>query len=166
MTVNFYTTSSDTRMLTKDLGTAYVVKNCEPTHDCSVLTPKLILRYTSDLMSKNYAHIADFGNRYYYITNIDVVPGGKMIIDLSIDVLQTYSASILSCTGTVLRNEMPNGFNAPTKISDSKFPIDANIKNCESITLIPADTIFNVSTEQSYRLGVLNCGDLAPYVPT
>ncbi len=93
MTVELYKTSSDPRMLNKAL-TGAGSYNCKPYRDASVTTPQILLRVNNaDLAGVNYMYIPDFG-RYYWVTDVTFLTGGRAIVSGSVDVLQTYAAGI------------------------------------------------------------------------
>ena len=52
----------------------------------SITDPRLILVYNKSYLSCNYLYIQDF-NRYYFINNINVLPGGRLEITAHVDVL-------------------------------------------------------------------------------
>lgn len=93
MTVNLYKTSSDPRMLSKAL-TAVGSYACKPYRDASVTTPQILLRVDSAALSGiNYMYIPDFG-RYYWVTDVTFLTGGRAVVSGSVDVLMTYAAGI------------------------------------------------------------------------
>lgn len=93
MTVNLYRTSSDPRMLSKALTDAGSY-NCKPYRDASVTTPQIILRVNSaDLAGVNYMYIPDFG-RYYWVTDVTFLTGGRAVVSGTVDVLMTYAGGI------------------------------------------------------------------------
>ena len=93
MTVNLYRTSSDPRMLSKAL-TGAGSYDCKPYQNASVTTPQIILRVnSSDLAGVNYMYIPDFG-RYYWVTDVTFMTGGRAVVSGTVDVLMTYAAGI------------------------------------------------------------------------
>lgn len=103
MDITFYNTSDDKRKVSKTL-TSGVTLPCEVYDECNVIAPKLLIEYTTDVFSKNYCYIPTFG-RYYFITNIKVDAGERIVIECDIDVLYTYRNSIYLLDVTVTRNE-------------------------------------------------------------
>ena len=103
MDVTFYTTTDDKRKVSKSLTTVSIL-SCEIYNGCDIINPLLLLEYSATITSCNYMYIPDF-HRYYFVTNITVDAGGRMIVVGEIDVLQTYATSILALDATVTRNE-------------------------------------------------------------
>lgn len=120
-------TSDDPRVLDKTVETI-AVKQCKPTEGCTILNPRLILGYTSDISMSNYMYISEWG-RFYFIENVTVQPGNMCIITGSVDVLKTYAAAIRRCTATVVRSE---SVGAPTMYPDDKLPIIPGRKSITS----------------------------------
>lgn len=93
MTVNLYKTSSDPRMLNKSLA-GVGTYDCKPYQDASVTAPQILLRVNSaDLAGVNYMYIPDFC-RYYWVTDVTFMTGGRAVVSGSVDVLMTYAAGI------------------------------------------------------------------------
>lgn len=70
----------------------------------SVENPILIIDYASNDLSANYAYIADYG-RYYYINNVTALTGGRLELNLSVDVLMSFSSAILTMPVIVDKQE-------------------------------------------------------------
>lgn len=121
MTVNFYTITDAANVVSKTLSsdTLQAIQNVDIYKPSSLDAPRLILGAFTNMMAKNYCYIEKFG-RYYFITNITVTSAQRVIMDLQVDVLFTYAASIKECIGTAIRSESA-GIN---KISDSKYPVN------------------------------------------
>jgi len=103
MNVIFYSTQSDRRALHKQLSQVGS-SNCTITDDCSVYQPSLILQYNRAVVLANYAYIQEW-SRYYFITSVDVMPGGRMRINLKVDVLYSNVDTIETLRVEVIRNE-------------------------------------------------------------
>ena len=103
MTVTFYSTRSDRRALHKQLSQVGSA-NCTVTDDCSIKNPELILQYNRAIVLANYAYIQEW-SRYYFITNVDVMPGGRMRINLAVDVLYSNVDTLETLRVEVIRNE-------------------------------------------------------------
>ena len=119
MNVSLYNCTDDPRVVDKTL-TSPISVTATPLQSCSIYTPRLILAYTDALKSVNYMYISDF-NRFYFITNINVTPGGQIEITGSVDVLMSFRTAIRNCAATIVRSE---SIGAPTMIPDSKLPIN------------------------------------------
>jgi hypothetical protein len=120
MVVNFYKCGDAPNVAHKTLTGAITRTNVHPVHPCNLLQPVLEIDRDTTLYNYNYAYILDF-EKYYFMSPPTLTTGGKMIIQLSVDVLTTFINDVSNCDAIVLRNE-----NAPTLVPDSQLPIDVN----------------------------------------
>lgn len=150
MTITFYQSPDDPRKVNKTMNAvgggeqtlSATVNNTDDT--ISLLNPAFIVASNSNYFSATHIKVAAMGNRYYYINNITLMTGGKMLISCSIDVLKTYATSIISCKGTILRSESVGN---PTMIIDGRLPIQTNnrIIDCDNFPDTPFTLGANVS---------------------
>lgn len=70
----------------------------------------------------NYAFIASFGNRYYFITDYRIINANLIELTLKVDVLFTYRENILNSTGYIERCE----FYYDRFIEDDYYPFRYN----------------------------------------
>lgn len=145
ITFNFGIISDDPRKLYKNVSwlhttgssTAYNI-TCYPTDNCDYLNPTVLVAYDVTYLSQNYAKQ---GDRYYFINNITLVPGGKMLISMSIDVLMTYRADIRNCKGMITRCT----WSGRTMIPDDQFPIDTNKREIRDCVFKQNPRVFNAT---------------------
>lgn len=64
------------------------------------LTPDFILNTNSLVYNANY-FFCDFTSRYYYITDMEVMTGGRIVLHSRVDVLMTFRNEILSSSSWV-----------------------------------------------------------------
>ena len=128
MTVTLYKTSDDPRVVNKTLTAVGNTISATAKGNFSIISPTLILDYTGSMTGVNYFYITDFG-RYYYITDISLDIGGRIVISGAIDVLKTYATGIGNATATVIRSE---SVGKPTMIPDSKLPVNPNTKELKT----------------------------------
>lgn len=64
------------------------------------LTPDFILNTNSLVYNANY-FFCDFTSRYYYITDMEMMTGGRIVIHSRVDVLMTFRNEILSSSSWV-----------------------------------------------------------------
>lgn len=125
MTVQFYNTSDDTRVINKTLDDEIEIKGIRFKDDTNILQPILDLAYDERLFSKNYCHIGLL-HRYYFIKDITTT-NNRLYVHCEVDVLKTYESAIKSTNAFVVRQ-------GRTSISeDDKADVLAN-------ALIPDDT--------------------------
>ena len=128
MNVTLYTTADDMRTVNKTLTSVKSV-TATPTEPMNILAPTLIIDYDSTVLSANYMYIAAL-NRYYYIDNMDLLKGNRLLISCRVDVLKTYAAALTDCECIVTRSE---SIGAPTEIPDKNLPVDPNKEDIYSI---------------------------------
>lgn len=78
--------------------------NCDVFHECSVMSPVFLLSYSSSIVGYNYVKV-DLWNRYYYIIDATVAPGGRIYLTCQEDVLMSNKDVILQLTANIHRNE-------------------------------------------------------------
>lgn len=102
MNVTFYNTNSDTRKLRKNLSSAipisYVLKNND-----SLLNPIIVIDSISDFSKINYAWIEDY-KRYYFVTDIQPITGGRLQVTLRVDPLMSHADAIASTQAIIDRS--------------------------------------------------------------
>lgn len=64
------------------------------------LTPDFILNTNSLVYNANY-FFCDFTSRYYYITDMEMMTGGRIVLHTRVDVLMTFRNEILSSSSWV-----------------------------------------------------------------
>lgn len=102
MIITIGTTRDDKRVLHKTWsGTDITVQLKQP---CNILNPVFIVGYDSNLVSANYLHCPEL-NRYYFIDNIDLMPGHRMELQCSVDVLMSYASQIDAITCVIARQQ-------------------------------------------------------------
>lgn len=102
MTVKFYKMTSTTNTINKK-KTQIQESECQLYEETDILNPVLLMRYNKNLLSSNYVFIEEFG-RFYFINNIDIVDGDKILVRCHIDVLDTYWNSIKDTSQHIIRN--------------------------------------------------------------
>ena len=119
MTINLYTTNDDPKVLTKALTLIAGNVVCKPYEPCSVLAPRVKIRYVSTYISANYMYIPEWG-RYYFLSPPNLLPGEQMELTGSVDPLMSWAQSLLNIDCTVVRSESA-GINY---MQDNKLPVD------------------------------------------
>lgn len=93
----------------------------------SIINPIIQIKDNVNIVNYNYAYIADF-KRYYFIDNITSIANGLWVLELSIDVLETYKNEIRKCTAIVERST--------SNYIDKYLPSDAWVANVKTTTTI------------------------------
>lgn len=100
MELILYRTLDNANVINKVL-TDPVTVNITLKNDVNIINPEIVL--SGDFRGYNYAHIPEL-NRFYFIESFEQINlrFGKLF--MSCDVLETYKADILNCTGTIKRD--------------------------------------------------------------
>lgn len=149
MILTFFTTADAPNKVDKTTTQIKAITGAVCKENCSILSPVFIVAYDPLLINCNYAYCADFG-RYYFITNITVMTGGRLEINCKVDVLTTYANYIKTVPAVLVRSEQ-TGF---TQITDNKLPISKN-KLIRIAEFEGGDFNINSATNTSYNF-VLN----------
>lgn len=144
MLLNLYITTDDMRVLNKTLT---LVKNISaiPVEGVSILTPKFIIEYDTDIKNANYCYISEL-SRYYFINEIVLLTGNRIQLNCTVDVLKTYANDLKNCLAVITRSE---SIGKPTKIIDKSLPIDPNKKE-----LLTAKKDFTTNFNNMYLVRV------------
>lgn len=148
MTINLYSCTAENEVVDK---TSYisgsVSTNCEMVNT-DVLNP--VLKLSSNYLDKNYVLIPEFENRYYYVSSIEMLRGGHMLMNCHVDVLMTYKDVILQTECNIVRQE-----NAPNnKLVDNYCTVNVNKKNViTNIGKVFGDNV--PETSRCYMIGVM-----------
>lgn len=124
MNVIFAKVTDEKNQIVKTLRNQ-TTKVCVLKDNCSVVNPVLTLAYDSNILTKNYCYIAEFG-RYYYITDITFA-NKTLIVSLHCDVLMSYRDDILSSVGHITRTTnrsnkyLPDSFITNTAQVDRQY---------------------------------------------
>ena len=102
MYITLYRNNSDNRRLRKSLTQVSTPLLCDIYGSESIITPRFILEYVG--VEANYCYVAEL-NRYYYIRDIVLAPGGRRILMCEVDVLMSNIDEILNLNCLVLRQE-------------------------------------------------------------
>ena len=102
MYITLYRNGSDNRVLRKSLTQISTPLSCDIYGSESIITPRFILEYVGS--TPNYCYVAEL-NRYYYIRDIVLAPGGQRILMCEVDVLMSNIDEILNLNCLVLRQE-------------------------------------------------------------
>lgn len=148
MTLTLYTTTSDPRVVDKQLSIIASGLTIHPLQNFNIITPVIYLDYADSYLNANYAYIPDL-HRYYFVNNLDLELGKRIIFSLSVDVLMTYANQIRACNATVVRSEMF----PPNQVPDDKLPVDPNARDLRVIEFLP-ESAYPLG-DSGYLLGVM-----------
>lgn len=104
LTVNLCHNSSPVEKIGKNLDVGLGITGCVLKERTSILRPVIQILTNEDLSTYNYMRISAFG-RSYFIDDIESVHNNKWEVSAHVDVLETYSTSILANTAVIKRQE-------------------------------------------------------------
>ena len=112
MVAKIYKTKSAPNVVNKTLSEVVTFEEVIFKEDTSLLTPTIILNGVStassytieDIGTSNYFSIPKV-NRYYFITDITMMSGGRVAITGKVDVLMSFKSDILGSTQLIVRQE-------------------------------------------------------------
>lgn len=154
MTVTFYNVSAAPNVLNKELGTGTVLSTCQPVEPCDYLNPSFIMDKSTTTAGANYCQIGEPINRYYFITDTQLLTGNRVLVSCAVDVLKTYADKIINCIGTFTRAEHPKG----KYIADSKYPLTGDMES-ESTLFDYTPFTLGDSNTHNYILTVVGGGN-------
>jgi hypothetical protein len=148
MDVNLYNFSGDRRTLNKYLTSIATVAILQITDETTILKPSIIIATRN--FDFNYVYIASFG-RYYYVDNIDLMPGNRIRINCSVDVLMSHRAAI---NASIV---MPERVSAGRSLDDDLLPDNAvPFKDSAEVKIFKHNGGVTPFTSNSYVLSI--CG--------
>lgn len=115
VTITFYNNSSDNNEVNKSI-TQKDEKTVVFKEDVDLIEPSIVIESDSDVLASNYMYML---SRYYFIKNIDAMPGSLIRINAKVDPLMTYAAAIKSNQAILTRNSNQTN----TYIPDGKMKI-------------------------------------------
>lgn len=153
--VIFYKCTADNRVVDKtSFLTQQSTKECNFFNQTGVMHPSILLAYDSNIVTDcNYFRISSW-NRWYYITGIEVMSGGRMVVTGSEDVLFSNKDEIRALNAYVVRTELTDKSNK--LVVDSKHPVQSN-RCCNTIKWQTAK--FNATSSDPVYLLTVVGGD-------
>lgn len=104
MELRLYRTADDPRVVGKVYQPLFNTQ-CEVYYPCDILNPQLIIDYNTLIYSAN-AFEVPIWNRTYFLDNVTLSSGDRMILTGTVDVCETYWQEIKALNATVIRNEV------------------------------------------------------------
>lgn len=158
LTLTLYNVSDNPKKVSKDLGDPVYTfnNNVKPTDPCDLLNPSFIIDYDVGPISANYCIVSAPFSRNYFITDVEMLTGGRKKLICSVDALTSWQSGIKSCVGTFTRSENPRDYH----IRDSKFPLTGDMKSKALLfnTIFTADDGPALTPYHNYILTVVGGG--------
>lgn len=144
--VDFWSSSEESIVLNKDVPLSGIVSKTisSPSGTLDILNMDLVLKYDSNLVGTNYAHISEF--KKYYFVKWDLNPDEQMTAHLEVDVLKSHETEISNLICIIKRT---GALNHPTLVRDDLLPFSPK----ELIDIYEAsDSIHKSGNEVAYTL--------------
>lgn len=103
MQLKVYKTNDDSRVCLKALE-HFTTYNLYLNDEINILNPTFTLGYSSRILEANYCY-CDIFKRYYYINNISVINGERMVLSCTVDPLMSFYNNFKSSMGYCIRNQ-------------------------------------------------------------
>lgn len=139
--MDFGKSTDDKRTVNKTF-TSSITASASIYGDVSILAPRFLVDYNSTIINCNYCYVAAY-YRYYYITNVTLSAGDRMIVSCSVDPLKSFASEINNLNATIVRQENASDNYLP----DSCMTPTSN-KNIETFVL--TNNVFNVRGGQAH----------------
>lgn len=136
MQMILYNYTGDPRRINKFLSQVDTVNIIAITDNTDILTPSIMIGTRA--FNFNYVYIPQF-NRYYYVTNIELINAQRIGINLKVDVLMSHKNAILSSMVMAERSTS----NGNPYIRDNTIPTKDDVK---IYTQSPGNTPFNTTS--------------------
>lgn len=104
MDIIFYTNKSDDDSIGKNIEYSSTLTGTlkEP---CSLENPSITIEH-SGVLNANYCYIAEFG-RFYFISNQTILSNSRVLVEMSVDVLESFKNEILNLQ-VIIENSSTN----------------------------------------------------------
>ena len=134
MDILFFDYGGDNRVINKAINDADPlgsVTGAKPFEPLSPLTGQLLLEYDATIYAANYAK---FNGKYYFITDRELLTGGRMRIFCRVDVLKTYASAILNLSVMCRRSGLVRM--QQQYLPDEKYPVETRrkVSQIENVT--------------------------------
>lgn len=103
------------------------------------LTPDFVLNTNGLVYNANY-FFCDFTSRYYYITDVEMMTGGRIVIHSRVDVLMSFRNEIMSSAAWVDRSDSTTDESDDYEFLHNDFPFRQDYK---ILGKSPNESIFN-----------------------
>lgn len=109
MDIQLCVNSSENNSIGKKVSVQDTV-SCKVKDAMSFERPVIMLEYSGDMTNVNYVYIPKF-SRYYFITDVIPMTGGRYELHCYVDVLESYKNQILNLTCIIDKQENRNNAN-------------------------------------------------------
>lgn len=120
MNIKFYNCNDDRRKIRKNLIQVGTTVSCKVKEQCSCMKPSFIVGVSSmpNIKQINYCYV-DTYDRYYFIDEITNETGQRIVVNCSVDVLNSFKEQILNCEAVI--SKQTSEINSNKYIDDGSF---------------------------------------------
>ena len=129
MTVKLYNYQGDERRVDKSSKVLKKTVVMNPVDATNLLSPSFTVDYDASILTANYAEVADFNHRFYFVSPPTLIKGGRLLFKFSVDVTQI--PNFLTIIGTIRRNE--NVKDSP--VADNMYPVKVGQQSLKILEL-------------------------------
>lgn len=105
MLIKFYNVEDDNRVVHKTLGSeVHTINDAQVYNSVSIMNPQFLINYSAYVVNSNYLHVQAW-NRYYYITDVTAMAGGRCVVHCREDVLMSNAEAIDDLSCDIVRQE-------------------------------------------------------------
>ena len=131
MTITLYNTASDQRCLHKTLNAVGSAITCRFNDECTVEEPSFRMSYDDNYINANYLKVNEW-NKYYYITERNILNNNEIVINCHMDVLMSFRNQILDSNIIAERSSSDiNKFIADTACED-RGTVQQIVRKCST----------------------------------
>lgn len=118
--------------------------------------PVVVIAATASNTDAPTCNYASMGGMYYYIDDVDMLPGGRYALHLRLDPLTSYADSIKGLSAVVARQA---GANVPM-LADSSYLTKSNIQ-VETLQFDRSPFVVNYASDFCYVMSVIGGANTA-----
>lgn len=105
MTIDLLQTDSSNNTIGKNIISLKQEVSCDVKGDISIANPVVVLSFDVETLKTNYVYIPSYG-RYYYISDIINLSGGRVELHLKVDVLESFKDDIKNSIAIIDKQQL------------------------------------------------------------
>lgn len=105
MTIDLLQTDSSNNTIGKNIISLKQEVSCDVKGDISIVNPVVVLSFDVETLKTNYVYIPSYG-RYYYISDIINLSGGRVELHLKVDVLESFKDDIKNSIAIIDKQQL------------------------------------------------------------
>lgn len=105
MTIDLLQTDSSNNTIGKNITSLKQEVSCDVKGNISIVNPVVVLSFDVETLKTNYVYIPSYG-RYYYISDIINLSGGRVELHLKVDVLESFKDDIKNSIAIIDKQQL------------------------------------------------------------